>query len=156
MNNIDVYKRQTLKNMLSDATKRRRPEGFIDAAKDFMLDRLDDALEPIARMLTGKDAWSEMKENALLATATDAGGARIVADEIAKLLKRFPEIELHLVGHSAGSIFHAPLLQYLTANGVINRGVMAAAKVKGLGLPVKTCTLWAPACTCLLYTSRCV
>lgn len=31
-----------------------------------MLDRLDDALEPIARKLTGKAGWDEMKKNAVL------------------------------------------------------------------------------------------
>ena len=41
----------TLKNMLLDATQRRRPEGFLDSTKDFMLDRLDDALEPIAQSI---------------------------------------------------------------------------------------------------------
>lgn len=141
----------TLKNILLDATKRRRPEGFIDDTKDFMLDRLDDALEPIARVFTGKAEWSEMKENALRATSTDTGGARLVANEIAKLLKQFPDVELHLVGHSAGSIFHAPLIQYLTTDGPISSGPMAASKIKGLGLSVKTCTLWAPACTTQLF-----
>ena len=33
-----------------------------------MLDRLDDALEPLARALSGKSQWDEMKENALRAT----------------------------------------------------------------------------------------
>lgn len=141
----------TLKNMLADATLRRRPEGFIDAAKDFMLDRLDDALEPIARMLTGKAEWDEMKENAIMATTSSTGGARIVANEIATLIKRFPEMELHVVGHSAGSIFHAPLIQYLTTNGAIKTGPMSASRTKGLGLAIKTCTLWAPACTTRLF-----
>ena len=40
----------TLTNILQDAVARRRPEGFLDATKDFMLDRLDDALEPLARV----------------------------------------------------------------------------------------------------------
>lgn len=138
----------TLKNILMDATARRRPEGIIDAAKDFMLDRLDDALEPLARQLTGKAQWDEMKENALMATTTKSGGARIVADEIAALVKGLPNVELHIVCHSAGSILHAPLVQYLTgANG----GQPSTAKGKGLGLPIKTCTLWAPACTVRLF-----
>jgi hypothetical protein len=47
----------TVTNMLKDAVSRRRPEGVLDATKDFMLDRLDDALEPLARVLTGKSAW---------------------------------------------------------------------------------------------------
>ena len=33
----------TLTNILKDALSRQRPEGFLDSAKDFMLDRLDDA-----------------------------------------------------------------------------------------------------------------
>lgn len=140
-----------LKDMLEDATKRRRPEGFLDSAKDFMLDRLDDALEPIARLLTGKAEWDEMKENALLATTSATGGARIVADEIARLMRENEDVELHIVGHSAGSILHAALVQYLTGQGVINGGPMGPAKIKGLGLKVDTCTLWAPACTTRLF-----
>src|SRR5690606_10341590 len=66
----------TLKNILNDAFQRRRPEGVLDATKDFMLDRLDDALEPVARVLSGKAAWDEMKENALAATTHRQGGAR--------------------------------------------------------------------------------
>ncbi|WP_373500609.1 hypothetical protein [Desulfococcus sp.] len=141
----------TLTNMLQDAASRRRPEGIIDDAKDFMLDRLDDALEPIARLFTGKAAWDEMKENALRATTTAGGGARLAADEIALMAARFPEMEIHLVGHSAGSIFHAPLVQYLSATGRIKKGPLAASKVNGLGLKIQTCTLWAPACTTKLF-----
>jgi hypothetical protein len=120
----------TLTNMLKDALSRRRPEGLLDPAKDFMFDRLDDALEPLARVLTGKAEWDEMKENALLATTQAKGGARFVADQLAAL-SNSKDIEIHVVAHSAGSIFHAPLIQYLTAS---------------LKLVVKTCTLWAPAC----------
>jgi len=141
----------TLKNMLLDATQRRRPEGFLDSTKDFMLDRLDDALEPIARVFTGKAEWSEMKENALRATTSATGGARMVADEIARLVKNHDDVELHIVGHSAGSIFHAPFVQYLTGQGMIGSGPMAASKVKGLGVKIDTCTLWAPACTTQLF-----
>ncbi|RDJ98267.1 C1 family peptidase [Cupriavidus lacunae] len=141
----------TLGNMLSDAVRRRRPEGILDATKDFMLDRLDDALEPIARMLTGKAEWSEMKENALLATVGPAGGARVVAQQLVKLAAQGTEI--HLVGHSAGSILLAPFLQYLTTQGSITTGPMASARVDGLGLKVASCHLWAPACTISLFKS---
>ena len=141
----------TLKNMLQDAARRRRPEGFIDSAKDFMLDRLDDALEPIARTLTGKAQWDEMKENAMRATTTPKGGARLVADEIALLAQRYPDLEIHVVGHSAGSIFHAPLVQYLSSAPPAATGSGSRAKTGGLGLPVKPGTLWAPACTTELF-----
>jgi hypothetical protein len=140
----------TLSNMLADATRRRRPEGVLDSLKDFMLDRLDDALEPLARVLTGKASWDEMKENALMATSAPDGGARLVAQLVAALV-RDEGVELHIVGHSAGSIFHAPLLQYLTSEGEIRSGPLASAKLKGLGVSVATCTLWAPACTVQLF-----
>jgi len=125
----------TLSNILQDAVRRRRPEGFLDSAKDFMLDRLDDALEPLARALTGKLQWDEMKENGL-AASREGGAAWLVAAHLKALAAKFPGLEIHVVGHSAGSILHGPLLQRLTG---------------ALGLKVKTCTLWAPACTVDLF-----
>lgn len=131
----------TLRNILQDALGKRRPEGVLDAAKDFMLDRLDDALEPIARVATGKTQWDEMKENGLLATTSHAGAARAVAGYVAALMAKDPSIRLHVAGHSAGSILLAPLVRRLTA----------AKRDDGLGLLVSTCTLWAPACTIDLF-----
>ncbi len=69
----------TLGNVLADAQAKRKPEGFLDKTRDFLLDRLDDALEPLARLGTGKLQWDEMKENALAATREADGGARLVA-----------------------------------------------------------------------------
>jgi hypothetical protein len=92
-----------------------------------------------------------MKENALLATTSAGGGARIVADAIAKLVANNADVELHVVGHSAGGIFHAPLVQYLTGRGAIGAGPMASSKATGLGLKIDSCTLWAPACTTQLF-----
>jgi hypothetical protein len=122
----------TVKEILTDAATQRRPEGFLDATKDFMLDRLDDMLEPLARVLGGREIWSKMRDKASGATLRPDGGARLVADELAALAKADRSVEIHVVAHSAGSIFHAPLLQYLTSD---------------LGLAIKTCTLWAPAIT---------
>jgi hypothetical protein len=42
----------TLKNILQNAAGRRCAAGIIDDAKDFRLDHLGDALEPIARQLS--------------------------------------------------------------------------------------------------------
>jgi hypothetical protein len=39
----------TVTNGLTEALRKRRPEGALDAAKDFMLDRLNDTREPLAR-----------------------------------------------------------------------------------------------------------
>jgi papain like protease len=132
----------TVKNIIEDAFSRRRPEGILDAAKDFLLDRADDALEPLARTLSGRKVWDEMKENAKRASK-GKGGARKVAIEIAKLLAdpNFADVEVHVAGHSAGSIFLGPLVKLLASAQVQPVGV------SGFGIPIKTCTLWAPAIT---------
>jgi len=139
----------TMKNMLEDAVRQRRPEGWMDQAKDFMLDRLDDALEPLARTLTGKSAWDEMKENAIQAMQRAEGGARFVVEQLVALLKKDPSIEVHVLGHSAGSIFLAPVIQWLTATGPIATGPMKGET--GQKQTLTTCTLWAPACTVELF-----
>lgn len=138
----------TLRNILQDALARRRPEGLLDAAKDFMLDRLDDTLEPLARV-AGKPLWSEMKENALLATTQDKGGARLVLTELAKLLAADPAWDIHVAGHSAGSIFMAPLVQLWCGKGTIDSGPTKG--LAGLGGKIASLTLWAPACTMDLF-----
>jgi hypothetical protein len=138
-----------IKDLLDDAVSHRRPEGFLDSSKDFMLDRLDDAIEPLARVLGGRSLWDEMKGNALAATVDPAGGARITLDALAKLAASDSSYEFHLVGHSAGSIFHAPLVSYLTTKGAIATGPMQG--VAGLGLTVESATLWAPAMTTELF-----
>ncbi len=120
----------TLKNILGDALGQRRSEGVFDRAKDFMLDRLDDTLEPIARYASGKAQWSEMKENALDATRNPKGGAGIVLAELKKLIAADPDIEVHVAGHSAGSVFMGPVVRELSKFTNIT-----------------TCSLWAPACT---------
>jgi len=125
----------TIKNILNDAFNRRKPEGALDSVKDFMLDRLDDALEPLARALTGKSVWDEMKENAIKASESAAGGARLVAGLLATLCKKRPNLQVHVVGHSAGAIFHGPLVAALTKAGVT----------------IETCTLWAPACNIAMF-----
>ena len=139
----------TLINVLRDALAKRRPEGILGSGKDFMLDRLDDALEPLTRALGGKVLWDEMKENAIAATTEADGGARIALGELSQLLQRNPGIEVDFVAHSAGAIFHAPLVQLLTTQGAIGEGPLKGER--GLGIKVASVTLWAPACTMELF-----
>jgi hypothetical protein len=120
----------TLSNMLRDVFASRRPEGLLDAAKDFMLDRLDDSLELLAQA-PGRLIWNEMKENAILSTESLHGGARLVLQLLNELCARHPGIEIHFAGHSAGSIFLGPLFRRFCASD---------QKVASLNL-------WAPACT---------
>jgi hypothetical protein len=124
----------TLKNILDDGLKRRKPEGFLDSAKDFMLDRLDDALEPIARIASGRSEWREMTQNATMASQK-GGGLLIVLEELKKLVAEHPKIQIHMVAHSAGSIL---------LGGLIN--AMANTDLK-----LATVTFWAPACTIDFY-----
>ncbi|NYZ63167.1 C1 family peptidase [Luteimonas deserti] len=147
----------TLGNILRDAV-RPRSEGLMDRAKGLLLDRIDDTIEPLARTLGGKALWDEMKENARLATTavvrdgdtlTEAGGAAQVARLLGEWMQADPDVELHLVGHSAGSILLAPLAQLLTTRGLVTSG--PAAGMQGLGLPVASVSLWAPAMTMGLF-----
>ncbi len=132
----------TVSNILKEAVRLRKPEGVLDSAKDFLLDRLDDTLEGIVRSLRVRVLWDEMKENAWRATATKDGGARHTAHLLAKMMEADPTMEVHIAGHSAGSIFHAPLVQYLSTQGKIASGPLAGKA--GLGKKVSSCTLWAP------------
>ncbi|VXB33894.1 Peptidase C1 [Luteimonas sp. 9C] len=147
----------TLGNILRDAV-RPRSEGLMDKAKSVLLDRIDDTIEPLARALGGKAMWSEMKENALLATTavirngdrlTEAGGAAQVARLLGEWRQADPTVELHLVGHSAGSILLAPLAQLLTTDGPVTAG--PAAGMQGIGQRIASLNLWAPAMTLALF-----
>lgn len=139
----------TITDVLQDAVRRRRPEGALDPAKDFLLERLDDAVEPLARTHGGKIMWDEMKENAL--GASRPGGAlRLVLDQVVKLQRTYPELEIHLVGHSAGAILQAPLVQLMTSERKrLRDGPMKGQA--GYGMQLASCTLWAPACTTELF-----
>lgn len=127
----------TLGNILQDAMRRRRSEGVLDAAKDFLLDRVDDALEPLARAVTGRASWKEMKENAAGASR-NGHAAELVVRQLRRMKEKWPGLEIHLVAHSAGSVLHGSLLQALGK----------------AGLQAQTCTLWAPACTMKLFEQQ--
>jgi hypothetical protein len=114
----------TMQGLLADGLQRRRPEGFLDASKDFLLDRLDDTLEPVTRM-GGMPVWDKIKDNAVAASMDSEGGLR----QLIPLLP--PNAELHLVGHSAGGNLHAAFAPALVAEG----------------RSIESCTLWAPGCT---------
>ncbi|TPN46986.1 C1 family peptidase [Mesorhizobium sp. B1-1-9] len=129
----DVW--STIRDILQDAMTRRRDEGILDKAKDFMLDRVDDMLEVVARNLGGKALWDEMKKNAEQASSQKYGAARLAAGHLIDLAGKIDEI--HLVGHSAGAIFLAPL----------------AARLGKAGVKIKSVSLWAPACTLKLFNT---
>jgi len=99
----------------------------------------DLAVEAVARTLGGDKIWSAMQRSAELASGRD-GGASYVAQKLLKFSQSCPSaLELHAVGHSAGSIFHSHFLP-VTA---------------GLGAPAfKTLQLLAPAVRVDLFKNR--
>ena len=108
------------------------------ALLDVLGDAKDRAIEALGHVL-GKGIWSEMRENAELGEQTDRDLnllARNFAALSATLDNAGKRLELHLVGHSAGSILIGHLLdQMLKAD--------PTARSPG----VKTCTLYAAACS---------
>jgi len=94
---------------------------------------------------------AERVRNALDAS-NEQGGAHVVVEEVAALAHADASVEIHVVAHSAGSIFHAPLLQLLCTEGPIAAGPMQGSE--GFGIPVKTCTMWALSTAETARTSR--
>ena len=80
------------------------PRGFVDSVTDWMI---ESAAEP----LRGPQIWGQMKLSAERAADEQLGGAWQVARRIKARCDAHPgEIELHAIGHSAGSIFHTHFL----------------------------------------------
>ncbi|MFG6467736.1 C1 family peptidase [Roseateles sp. BYS87W] len=129
---------ETVSDMLEDLLKRvvpgTRSEGWLDQLRDAALESKDRALEAAARVFV-RGVWSEMRANA-------AGGADPdhVLDRAAQglrelrsaLAERGQALELHLIGHSAGSILLGHLLDRLGGPDPV---------------PVHSCELYAAACS---------
>ncbi len=88
-----------------------------EAAALGLSDAWDRMLEIFGRPL-GKAMWTDMKGDARVAVfgRSDDGGPAV---ELFKRLKAAEvPVEVHLLGHSAGSIFHAHLAEWLAAEGI--------------------------------------
>jgi hypothetical protein len=83
-------------------------------------DITDRPIEDLVRKIGGGKIWDGMKQSARRSVEAD-GGALIVAQQLAKFWDaNRNDVEVHAVGHSAGSIFHshfAPALLDLTTKG---------------------------------------
>ncbi len=131
---------ETLANILKDAIgrpqgSRLRTEGWRDVFDDIgerISDANDYTWEAIASGLQARALWTEMKENA--ARAADAGGGTfLLARHFVELRERYPELRIHLIGHSAGAIVLGELLDELRSQPVDQK--------------VQSMSLYAPACT---------
>jgi hypothetical protein len=127
---------ETLEDQLSDLVAGKTPAGGFRLD---LLEQVDRMIEKLAkRTLTW--VWDEMKENAAHASdplprdfrsrpGHEVPGGSLVVNRLAQYRKDHPDVEIHLVGHSAGSIF---------LSGIIDR--LAAARV-----PVESLTYLAAA-----------
>jgi len=130
---------ETLKDILEDLQHRiiaggERSEGWLDRLREAAAEAKDRAIEAVGRQFA-RGIWSEMRENA-------AGGAvdDHVLDLAARMLRELRdtlarsgrELEVHLVGHSAGAILLGHLL-----------GRLGGASP----LRIASCELHAPACS---------
>jgi len=104
--------------------------GIVDRLEDRIREAKDRAIESACRRLLVKAIWSEMKQNAQAAANTGAG-LSLLAKHLRRLSREIAKLEIHLVGHSAGSI----LLGYLL--DVMHRRSLSASSL----------SLFAPACT---------
>ncbi len=94
---------ETIGQILSRAGQRMPETG----RRDLWDYTTDPCIETIVRALYGPSIWSAMKRSAELASAPD-GGALYAAMRLKEFCNNHKDdIELHAVGHSAGSIFHS-------------------------------------------------
>lgn len=122
---------ETLRNLWQDFRKGEPRPGL---AGGFISDKLTDPLleKTFGRPLV-KPLWSEMKENAQVAS-WPGRGADLLTDAIRSLASSWGnQFELHLVGHSAGSILIGKMLRNLAGKQMVDL--------------VKSCHLYAPACS---------
>lgn len=129
---------ESLGSILADASNRVFPrvgglEEFLEASKRKVEDALDRTLEVACENLGVKAIWSQMKQNAAAASRKEnmERGAFLTTLALAELKRQVSDLEIHLVGHSAGSIILGHMLDDFPRND----------------LKVASCTLYAPACT---------
>ena len=116
---------QTVGNIISEALgfTRAAAGGFKDRLLDFVDDRLEGLIAPESTPI-----WEEIKENALQATVNPNGGLRLLAKELNGLPPALTRrIRFHLIGHSAGAVFHAHLLPALLQAELTVQGIYLMA-----------------------------
>jgi hypothetical protein len=127
---------ETLVDFFKDVTADHFRDGTGAGILDFATDLWDQRLEGLASG-PGTLEWDEMKKNAMAASNNPTSGLYQLYSELNKpdYVGLRPRFRLHLVGHSAGAIFHAYLLQ----------------KLIGANLSVDGIYFMAPACRIELF-----
>ena len=93
----------------------------VPAGRSFADYTSDPVVQEAVRTLQAPRVWGGMKQSAQMASSPADGGAYYVAQQLGAFIKQHAgvqqDIELHAVGHSAGSIFHAWFLPCALALG---------------------------------------
>lgn len=105
---------ETIKSLLERARSPLRQRGLGELITDKLSDPL---IESLVRTLQAERIWGGMKASAQLASEA-GGGAHALLQALAAFVGAGANVELHAVGHSAGSIFHAHLLRAARALGL--------------------------------------
>ena len=109
----DFY--STLKNRISDAAQgvprtAGTGEGFWSRAERWWNQRLERLLAK-----PGTQIWGEMKQNAVAISGNKQSGAALLYNAFSGSAAGKQPVRFHLVGHSAGSIVHAHIIDALAA-----------------------------------------
>jgi hypothetical protein len=122
---------ESISSILEDA---RSKQPAMAGAAEWLTEKTDLVIEKTIGRPLAKPLWSEMKENADLAFAPRHGG-ELLLDALQALVTTWSgQFELHLVGHSAGSIMLGHLLKAARARSVVRSAIASLH-------------LYAPACT---------
>ena len=142
---------ESIRGILADraANLFSRSEGVLDAlrgARDRVREKLDRSIEVVAENGGVKSLWSEMKQNAAASVLVGRVGWMVLQrlHELRTALReqQNKELEIHLVGHSAGSIVLGEWLRLDAPEGRRSRNQMGHSP-----LQFASGTLYAPACS---------
>lgn len=104
--------------------------GWLSDMFEKISEKKDRWIESACEDILAKPIWSQIKQNAE-ASANQDGGIALLSAKLTELHRQIPGLEIHVVGHSAGSIILGHLLDCFADKN----------------LKVSTATLFAPACT---------
>jgi hypothetical protein len=131
---------ETVVDIVEDWLEKLAPgllmRGLWGNVKEVAQEAKDRLIEAACQELRIKAIWSEMKDNAQAAATEKNPTLGLAVQHLAALKKKVPQLQIHLVGHSAGAILLGHLLD-----------TMAKAEWASPGLQAASCTLFAPACT---------
>jgi hypothetical protein len=130
---------ESLSGILSDQVKKfgieleaARATGWFEEIQEAFAEATDRAFEAAAEKVLAKAVWTQMKQNAESA-ATAGGGLRLLATQLEALRADLgKDLEIHLLGHSAGAILLGHLSKRLVARKI---------DIASLGLYAPACTI---------------